>query len=53
VGWLLVVRVAPRLYPCVRAQSRWRVLGRLGEYGWALQERSWIEQVVFGGVQGA
>jgi hypothetical protein len=51
-GWLSVVRVAPRLYQQVRAQSRWRALGRLAEYGWALQERSRIEQV-FGGVQGA
>jgi hypothetical protein len=52
VGWLLVVRVAPRLYPCVCAQSRWRALGRLAAYGWALQERSRIEPV-FGRVKGA
>ena len=31
VGWLLGVRVAPRLYQRVRAQSRWRALGSLGE----------------------
>jgi hypothetical protein len=31
VGWLLGVQVAPRLYQRVRAQSRWRALGRLGE----------------------
>jgi hypothetical protein len=53
VGWLPVVRVAPSLYQQVRAPSRLRALGRLAEYGWALQERSWIEQVVFGGVKGA
>jgi hypothetical protein len=27
--------------------------GRLAAYGWALQERSWIEQVVFGGCAGS
>jgi len=51
--YLPVVRVAPSLYQQVRAPSRLRALGRLAEYGWALQERSWIEQVVFGGVKGA
>jgi hypothetical protein len=51
VGWLLVVRVVSRLYPCVRVQSQWRALGRLAAYGWALQERYRIE-LVFGRVQG-
>jgi hypothetical protein len=31
VGWLPVVRVAPSLYQPVRAPSRLRALGRLGE----------------------
>jgi hypothetical protein len=52
VGWLPVVRVAPSLYQSVRAPSRLRAWGRLGEYGWALKERYRIEQV-FGSVKGA
>jgi hypothetical protein len=52
VGWLPVVRVAPSLYQSVRAPSRLRALGRLGEYGWALKERYRIEQV-FGSVKRA